>query len=216
MATAHRNRTGWRAALAGAALGALLGAGGCESGTGGGRIDSPAQRDVDRAAARALAMNAQRAEKAGEVDRAISMYREAIETDPSAPAQWWNNLGALLMGKQPPDYVNASVAFRAAAALDLTDPRPRVNLGMVYYEAKHDAKALEAFEEALALDRNDLNALRAAVRSQKRMLRVDQASLERAQRGLMIESDPVWRDIFLRERIRVESRLESLRTNAAK
>jgi tetratricopeptide (TPR) repeat protein len=198
-----------------AGLAVLSGPCGCASKESKFELDIP-ESNVDRAAARALALKAQKAEKADEPERAIELYRQALETDPDAPAQWWNNLGALLLSRHPPDYVNAATAFKAAAALDLDDPRPRINLGMVYYEAAHGNEALDAFEEALALDPGNLDALRAAVRSQRQLKRTDQASLDRAKQGLLIESDPVWREIFLREKIRLENLSDPDETSAGR
>jgi Tfp pilus assembly protein PilF len=136
--------------------------GGCASKRAGGP-EAAQQVDVRRSAAMALAMQAQQAEKAGELDRAIDLYRQALDGVADPPAQWWNNLGALLLEKGQSRYMDAAAAFKAAAAIDLTDPRPRVNLGLVYHKAGYGVKAMEYFEEALRLDQYNLDALRGAL-----------------------------------------------------
>jgi hypothetical protein len=45
---------------------------------------------------------------------------------------------------------------------------------------------------------------------------VDEAALDRARRGLMVETEEVWRQFFLREQIRVESQLDAQKATAGR
>lgn len=167
----------------------------------------PDTRSQATAKSRELASQAQSAEKNGNLDKAIDLYRMSLATNPDFGAAW-NNLGlALWKRAKDTDIVQAGQAFMQSATLLHDDPTPYRNLGLLYQFRGREEQALEHFENALRVDPYDLESLRGATRSAKILHKADPAALERLQRAQMIENDPKWRDIITRERIRVENDL---------
>ena len=148
-----------------------------------------------------LAMEARAALDKGELEKAIELSRRSIAVNDRIYGTW-NNLGVALMRQG--DGMAAADAFRRAADLAPTDPRPMENLGNVYAEAGFDAEAIEQYAAALERDPNWLPALRHGVRSAKSIRRSDERTLEWTRRGLLMEKDKAWRDVFAVERMRVE------------
>lgn len=155
------------------------------------------------ARARQLAEQAQRAERDGRTDEAIDLYRQAVAAYHDFPAAW-NNLGYLLMNTG--DALGAASAFRVAADLSPTDPRPVYNLGELWKQRGYLDEAARYYTQALERDENDLRTLRQAIYVDRHLrLRSDEVVARRIRRALLLETDPRWRDFFEREKIRIEA-----------
>jgi tetratricopeptide (TPR) repeat protein len=157
--------------------------------------------------ATSLAAQAQNAQAAGDLSKAVTLYKQSVDLYPSIGAAW-NNLGIALMQRgQEADFVAAAQAFQRAGNLLPTDPTPARNLGLLYQSRGFEEDALRYFEQALDIDPNDIDSLRGAAVSGKNLRRADEISLERLRLAQLRESDPKWRDIIQRERVRVEQDL---------
>lgn len=155
--------------------------------------------------ARSLAIEAQRAEAARDIDKAISLYQRSVEADPDLHWSIWNNVGLLLMQKA--DFPSAGAAFRTAAEFPGSGSIPLENLGILYHQTGHDERALDAFLQALARNPRSIDAHRGALRASKRLHIVTEDALKRVEAALELEPDPTWRDIFMREKLVLQSRL---------
>lgn len=144
------------------------------------------------------------AQRAGKLSEAIDRYREALQIREDV-GQTWNNLGLALYAQQR--RAEAAQAYRRAADLMPTDPRPLENLGILYMENDFYDEALKNYSESLGRDPNYLPSLRGAIKCAKLLNRSDTAGQERIRRALMQETDPAWREIFRIERIRVDQDL---------
>lgn len=167
----------------------------------------PAPERASAAKAREYALDAQRAERAGDVERAITLYQQSVQTAPDLHWSIWNNLGLLLMKRF--EYPGAGAAFRTAAEFPGSGSVPLENLGLLYHETGHDEQALSTFIDAIGRNPRSVDAHRGALRASKRLRVVDDAALRRVEAALLIESDPMWRDILMREKVTLESRLEN-------
>lgn len=199
-------------------VGALAG---CE-GAGGSRTAGMSaiagQMQEARAVALQAAATAREAQAAREKDKpveaerlsraAIDRYREALSLSQDMP-EVWNNLGVELMHVQ--DYVGASQAFTQAMQLSPTDPRPAVNLALVYDRTGWTEESLRYYD--LALDRSPsyLPALRGAIKAAHLLGEASDERLELVRRALMIETDPTLREFFEREQVRIRGRLDQPR-----
>ncbi len=179
--------------------GALVGvAGGCGSPR---RVaPPPAQRLTE---ANALAERAERAESSGEILRAIELYQESVNT--SGTVANWNNLGVLLMDQQ--NYAGAVSAFRRAAELEPTDPRPMTNMGIAFYRAGWADDALDHFDRALVISPTYVPALRGAAAAGDAVGRATEKDLDRLKAALLYDADPAWREFFERRRSVVQQQL---------
>lgn len=155
-----------------------------------------------------LATQAEKALRDQKYEKAEEYGRQAIGLAPDL-AGAWNNLGVALMEQQK--YMDAAQAFKRAGDLTPTDPTPYENLGLVYYRAGFDTEALRWYTEALNRDPNWLPALRGAVACAQRLKKADEATLERCNRGLMLEQDDKWRETFERQKLRIEADLQEQR-----
>lgn len=184
-------------------LSGVLPLGGCANKKKAG-FDLPAEDP--RTLERALQLTAEgdAAQRSGKHDDAIAKYREALSNRDDV-GQTWNNFGLALYSKQM--RAEAAQAFRRAADLMPSDPRPLENLGLLYLENDFYDEALKNYSESLGREPNYLPSLRGAMKCAKLMNKSDTAGLERVKRGMMQETDPTWREIFRVERIRVEQDL---------
>jgi len=189
-------KTGWKVLLW-VAAGAV--AGGCASNTKLGVVQDPGPARTSRAAE--LALEAQRAQKAGQTDKALDLYQQSLAQSQDLYFVW-NNLGLLLMEKH--NYMNAAEMFKSAADLAPGDPRPYYNIGLIYKNQGHDKDALDYFSRSLLRDARYLPSLRGAITVAKYMDLSDDASLTRVKTGLMLETDPKWRELFERESLRIQ------------
>ncbi len=151
-----------------------------------------------------LAKEAQRQAERGDKDGAIQTYQRAVSTWRGMPAAW-NNLGVLLMEKQ--DYAGAVGAFKVAAELSPTDPRPLENIAVSYVKSGWATDALRYYGMALERDPNRIESLRGAVRTAEMVRIRDDATLDRIRRALLIESDASYREYFERQQQLVSAAL---------
>ncbi|MEM1186014.1 MAG: tetratricopeptide repeat protein [Planctomycetota bacterium] len=150
-----------------------------------------------------LAEQAEEARADEDNELAIELYQESVTTSGTVSA--WNNLGVLLMEEN--EHAGAVSAFRRAAELEPTDPRPLTNIGIVYYETGWAEDAVRYFDLALDIDPNYLPALRGSAVATDLASRAEELDLERAHNALLFEYDPEWRRYFERRRSVVEARL---------
>jgi protein O-GlcNAc transferase len=94
--------------------------------------------------------------EAGRVDDAIATYRAVLEVWPTL-AGAHHNCGALLFARG--DFDAAVSSFDQAASQRPQWPAPLLALGHVHFHAGRYADAQAAFERALALDANSIEAL---------------------------------------------------------
>lgn len=168
-------------------------------------LESPSDREARLAAAHRAYRDGVTADKAGRLDRAREHYEAALRNDPEfGPA--WNNLGRIHL--EQGDYVSAQQALLRAADLSLSDPRPYENLGLVYWRTQWTPEALKYYGMALERDPNSINALRGAIAASMHLNQVNEESLERVRRALLIETNPQWRREFEFFKIRVENELK--------
>lgn len=155
-------------------------------------------QQIEQAAA--LVREAQRYEVAEKPDVAIEKYKKAIETYRELPVAW-NNLGALLMKKG--ENMPAAEAFQTAAELSPTDPRPLHNLGTIWEQLGYLDDAAKWYDRALERDDVYLPSLRRRVLIDQLRDKMDERSLERCRRALLLEKDPWWIDRLKRAKLRM-------------
>lgn len=121
---------------------------------------------------------------------AMRLLERAIEADPfCGPA--YNNLGVL--------YLHLGDRKRAADALEQAhrnmpqDPRPYVNLALVFAEAHQHREALEFVIDALELRPDYMPAIQLKVWLQIRMEETDATTLPALERIAVRAQDPEWR-----------------------
>jgi len=186
----------------------------CTFGAALGACESTPKRDDPASAVDAMARNreegyrlardAQRLAEGGNPTAAIETYQRAVATWREMPAAW-NNLGVLMMEQQ--NYAGAVGAFKVAADLSPTDPRPLENIAVSYVKSGWASDALQYYGMALERDPNRIESLRGAVRAAE-MVRVrDDATLERIRRALLIETDARYREYFERQQQLVSAAL---------
>lgn len=201
--TASPARVLCRSAIVGVAALLMAGCAGPKQTAGGEvfRTDELAMRERE---AYDLARQAAAAQKAGNTQKAIELYRRSVALGTDIPSAW-NNLGLLLMEES--NYMDAVEAFKIAARQDTTDPRPLINIGVAYDRTGWAEQALDAYLQALERRATERDALLGAIGANHRLLGADRASLERVKAALLIEPDPDTRTWLERERFRIESRL---------
>ncbi|MEQ8850845.1 MAG: tetratricopeptide repeat protein [Phycisphaerales bacterium] len=145
---------------------------------------------------------AEDAMKAGDVDRAIDLYRQSIDSYPQL-AVAWNDLGVALMSKRRNQ--EASQCFHMAANVDPTDPRPFYNLGSLFQSLYYDDDAHDYFVKALERKSNYLPALRGAIQTSDLGDRRSEKTLDWIRKALMLETDPDWINYLRKLRLEVES-----------
>ncbi|MEL6329162.1 MAG: tetratricopeptide repeat protein [Planctomycetota bacterium] len=151
-----------------------------------------------------LAERAEQARRRGNELKAIELYRESIAVY-DAIALPHNNLGMLLM--EQGDALGASRAFRRAADLATTDPRPFANLGYMHAQRGWTDDALRYYELALERDPNDLESLRGVIRAAESEGRAEQTDLDHIRRATFRETDPRWISYIERQKFRVENQI---------
>jgi Tfp pilus assembly protein PilF len=95
------------------------------------------------------------AHRAGELDRAVELYRSALELRPE-DGQAWNNLGAVYRALGLGD--DAMRAFRMAVEVAPSYAPAWSNLGLTLDAAGREAEAIVAFREALRRDPSNTGA----------------------------------------------------------
>jgi len=138
----------------------------------------------------------------GEYERALEVYRQALDLDDQLYAAW-NNMGQLLMLKG--NYSDAVGAYQIAAELEPTDPRPVYNIGLAYQQVGWAQDAHRSFDMALERDKNYIPALRGLVRSAELAGMGDRELLAKIKRAMLIENEEEWREYFLGQSFRVQA-----------
>lgn len=184
----------------------------CVACTGSGPSAQDELTDVDQRRQRAIALadRAQRAAEAGRIDQAETLYRESVATDPKV-FMAWNNLGELLL--RAGEHADAVLAFREAAQLQPTDPRPLFNVGLTYSRAGWAEESLQAYRAALLRDPKHVPSLRGAARAAEMLRVADEPALEHVRTGMLHETDPTWRAYFQRQEFRIRAAMDG---NAAR
>ena len=152
--------------------------------------------------AKDLASRAQEAEAAKRPDEAIALYRQAITTYRDFPAAW-HNMALLQLEKG--ETLAAVDAFKVAGDLDVRDPRPVFNIGVIYEQQGWSAEAQRYYTEALARDANYLEALRRSIYLDMIQSTYTPSTLDRTRRALLLEQDAKWRSFFERTQLRLNS-----------
>lgn len=168
--------------------------------------------DERQTQARQFAMEAQAAEKNRNNLRAIELYQQAGRSYDGLPYVW-NNLGVLLLKEQR--HLEAVEAFQRASQLSPQDPRPLENIGIAYHQRGWDQRALEYFNRALETQPRSITALRGSIQASRRLNVADEATLERARLGQMLETDPAWVQVFQREVFRIEYQIKNAKSSAS-
>lgn len=167
-------------------------------------VTVPAPVNYDTAKAIALADQGLSAQRAGRLDEAIGLYKQAVATNPELSGIW-TNLGVALMAKQ--NFSGAAESFKRAADLSPTDSRPLVNLGIAYLDRGWADQALTYFVEAINRDPNNIEALRGAIIAAQRTGREDDRTLEYVKRLQLLDNDPKWKQELGFRRVRLENAL---------
>lgn len=201
--TSFGNRAGRTGPGAGLVIGFLL-----LTGCAGERFTAPqategpsAQDQI--ALARRLASEAQTADREKRTDDAIALYQQSIQAYRQMPAAW-HNLGVLYMSKG--DNIQAAEAFKAAADLSPTDPRPLFNIGVIWERQGYLKDAAKYYNEALQREENFLPALEYSILLDHSLNTSNEVTEERLKRALLLEKNPEWRKWFEKEQIRLANR----------
>jgi len=136
--------------------------------------------------------------------KAIKAYKKALQTYQEQPAAW-NNMGVLLMDED--QFVQAAEAFKQAAQLSPSDPRPLYNLGIVWDKRGYVREARRFYSNALDRDASYLPALRAGIRADSILQEGSDETLEWLERALMLERDTKWQHWMKLQRVRIEQQL---------
>lgn len=175
----------------------------------GGRTDpGPAPYVGTQTQAAKIAYEARQASKRGDTERAIELYKQALAESPGFFAAA-NNLGILLM--EQGKHYDAVEAFKLAADVAPTDPRPLENIGLAYLSRGWAEPSLVSFLKALDRDPHSMRALRGAADAGSRLGVADQDALDRVSLALLLEQDPRWVPFFQRERIRIKGQIERMK-----
>jgi tetratricopeptide (TPR) repeat protein len=161
------------------------------------------------AEAQRVAVEAQRAQKAGDSQRALQLYQESlIHSRELHPV--WNNMGMLVM--EQGNYMDAVEMFRTAADLAPHDPQPHYNIAVAYDSAGWSQDSLRHFERALERDPRHIPSLRGYARAAKLLDLADNNVLTRVRTALLVDGDEEWREFFEREQYRIERTIREQRT----
>ena len=91
----------------------------------------------------------------GEYDKAITLYRKAIETNPQY-AEGYNNMGSAFHNKN--DLFSACDCYKKAIAIQPKYPEAFFNLGNVYFVQGKLQLAINSFKDAIKIRPNFVNA----------------------------------------------------------
>lgn len=121
---------------------------------------------------------------------AKAWFQKAIAADPYfGPA--YSNLGIALLREA--DYFDAARAFDQAIRNMPNNPEPRVYLGLVYEDAGQLDKAVDKYQQALAVAPESIDALQALTRVQVKLDRVDEKTVEALRQVAMRGTDDEWK-----------------------
>ena len=126
--------------------------------------------------------------EAGEHEKALAAFDEAIRLDPSSAASH-NGRGNVLLSKE--EFEPAVAAFNESIRLDPAFVEPRASRASAFHALGEHGIALAAFDEALQLDPNSENALAGRGISLRDMQRHDEA-IEDFSRLVEIGARTAW------------------------
>ena len=197
MNTPNRRINFLAVALCVAGSAGLLTAGGCQNRN---RFEMPEDATLEARAARvaraeSLARDAQRQELAGNDDRAIALYRQALSEWRELPVAW-HNLGVLLARKGR--NLEAAEAYMTASELSPSDPISLYNLGTLWEDLGYLDDAARWYDEALLRNQNYLPALRRSVLVDDLRSKLSQTTAERLKAAILMEREPWWINRFKR------------------
>lgn len=153
-----------------------------------------------------LAEEAEKAREAGNLDKAIQLYNQSLGSSQEI-AIVWHNYGMLLVNKG--DKVNAVEMLKRAAELDIDNPSPYYNIGLIYADNGQPEKGLQFFRKAIERDSRHLPSLRGVAKMSRRLQAADEESLEWMKLALLLETDQEWRKLFEEEKLRIDGALQS-------
>lgn len=168
-------------------------------------VTIPAPPAFDTAKAVQLAEQGLTAQRDGDLDKAIALYKQSINANPELSGVW-TNMGVAMMAKQ--NFPAAAEAFKHALDLSPTDSRPLVNLGVAYLDRGWADQAYTYFSQALDRDPQNIDALRGAITAAQRCGREDERTLDYIKRLQLIETDPKWKQELAFRRVRLENSLK--------
>jgi tetratricopeptide (TPR) repeat protein len=167
----------------------------------------PASQNLGEA--QRLAVEGQRAQKAGDNQRAKQLYQESLANSRELHPVW-NNLGLLMM--EEGNYMDAVEMFRTAADLAPYDPQPYFNIAVAYDHAGWSQDAMRYYERALERDGRHVPALRGFARSAKLLDIAEPGVLARVRTALLVDRDQEWREFYEREQYRMERAIREQRS----
>jgi tetratricopeptide (TPR) repeat protein len=155
----------------------------------------------------ALKLNDQASEAYPENPReAMRLLEASVQADPYC-GPCYNNLGVM--------YLHLGDRERAADALDQAqrnmpqDPRPYVNLALVFAEAHQFAESMSFVEDALELRPNYMPALQLKTWLQIRTEEPDETTLPALERIAVRSKDPEWRRFGEEYALKLRGELEA-------
>lgn len=172
---------------------------------------SPEETARRRDDAAKLAEQGTRAQEAGNLDEAITLYGQSINTYGELPGVR-TNLAVALMSKG--DYLRAASVLKDEIEISPRDPRPLINLGLLYRDRGWLENAYDYLDRALVVDQANITALRAFSDVSRRLRREDERAIEHVKMALLVETDPKWLDEFRWQKIRIEKALKDAKTDA--
>ncbi len=137
---------------------------------------------------------------------AIAEYRKSLELNQKFYPSW-NNMGQLLMSEG--NFNDAVSAFRIASGLELEDPRPEYNIGLVYQKLGWEEDAFEHFQTALEREPHFIPALRGIIKSANALGLGNEQIMEYIRTAQLHDSDEAWRDYFRKQHYRVQALMDN-------
>jgi len=138
-------------------------------------------------------------------DEQEACFRKAVEIDPELAAAR-NRLGVTLFEKK--DFRGAVAQLQAAVRLDATRPGYAYNLGMVYEHVGKTAQAVRLYEDARALDPDDVRFVENLARARLKLGEEDDEVLELLDMIVAREANEEWVRWADEQRIRIRNRRE--------
>ncbi|HYC99951.1 MAG TPA: tetratricopeptide repeat protein [Phycisphaerales bacterium] len=166
---------------------------------------SPAQAlEEQRARAHAHILKAEEYVARGQIEDAISLYKQAVLLD-SRRFDAWYNLGALC--NQQRRFPEAVEAWRYAADLEPADPRAYTALGLQYQDLGFLSDAAACYGRALERDPNYLPALKKSIEVDQLTDSYSDVTLARLRRAIPQETDAKWGEYLQRMLLKTQERV---------
>lgn len=181
---------------------------GCTSRNAAGSPEELARRQEEAAK---LAQQATKAQEDGHTDEALTLFGKSLNAYGELPGVR-TNLAVALMSKG--DYLSAANALKAEVELSPRDPRPLVNLGLLYRERGWLEQSYDYLDRALNIDPANVTGLRAFSDVSRRLMREDERLIEHVKIALLVETDPTWLEEFRWQKIRIEKTMKDAKAEA--